>query len=71
MHINTGKIKINRKSENNSQAKTILKTKFRISTKKKKKYDKERKKFLKKLRKRREKAIFLSACLRVDYEAVE
>lgn len=35
MHINTGKMKINRKSGNNSQAKTILKTKFRISTEKK------------------------------------
>lgn len=69
MHINIGKMKINRKSENNSQAKTILKKKFRVSTEKK--YDKERKKFLKKLRKRREKAIFLSACLRVDHEAVE
>lgn len=51
MHMNTGKMKINRKSENNSQAKTILKTKFRVSTEKK--YDKERKNFLKKLRKRR------------------
>lgn len=69
MHMNTGKMKINRKSENNSQAKTILKTKFRVSTEKK--YDKERKNFLKKLRKCWEKAIFLSACLRVDHEAVE
>lgn len=35
MHINIGKMKINRKSENNSQAKTILKKKFRVSTEKK------------------------------------